>query len=106
MIEVREWALRCRRIIQTESPDCELVFFFEFRSLLIFLSCAMDIVPTTEMFNNMALDKGNHSETFKSYHWIFLALPSPLPETLIGNDPHFYVRILLILRFANTEIVE
>lgn len=32
------------------------------------------------------------SETFRSYHWIFLALPSPLPETLIGADPDFYMK--------------
>lgn len=32
-----------------------------------------------------------HVETFKSAHWIFLAQPSPLPETLIGANPNFYI---------------
>jgi haloacetate dehalogenase len=28
-------------------------------------------------------------------HWQFLAVPAPVPERLIGNDPEFYVRHLL-----------
>ena len=31
-----------------------------------------------------------HTETLGSYHWIFLALPTPLPETLINANPKFY----------------
>lgn len=41
---------------------------------------------TTEM----SLAKNNHAETFTYYHWIFLALPFPLPETLISASPSFY----------------
>ena len=28
---------------------------------------------------------------FKPYHWAFLAQPHPLPETLIGKDPVYYL---------------
>lgn len=41
------------------------------------------------MFDAMN-NSNQHKETRGSYHWIFLSLPSPLPETLIGNDPNFY----------------
>ncbi len=27
-----------------------------------------------------------------AYHWFFLIQPAPLPETLIGGDPEFYLR--------------
>ncbi|MEM6384189.1 MAG: hypothetical protein AAF739_16065 [Pseudomonadota bacterium] len=29
------------------------------------------------------------------YHWFFLIQPSPLPETLIGADPGFYLNSIL-----------
>ena len=38
----------------------------------------------------MRLTPSRHRETLGSYHWIFLALPSPLPETLINANPQFY----------------
>ena len=38
----------------------------------------------------MRLTNSRHRETLGSYHWIFLALPSPLPETLINANPKFY----------------
>jgi len=28
------------------------------------------------------------------YHWHFLAVPAPVPERLIGFDPHFYLEHL------------
>lgn len=31
-----------------------------------------------------------HEELFKMYHWVFLALPPPLPETLIAASYKFY----------------
>ena len=65
-----------------------------------------DIVPTQNVFERaspvffaptppnpfaeMSLAKNTHAETFIYYHWIFLALPSPLPETLISASPSFY----------------
>lgn len=46
----------------------------------------LDIVPTHDMWQNMGADLA-----MKAYHWMFLAQPSPLPETLIGKDPDFYL---------------
>jgi haloacetate dehalogenase len=42
----------------------------------------LDIVPTGEMWAGM-----NAAMAMKTYHWTFLAQPSPMPETLIGADP-------------------
>lgn len=39
----------------------------------------------------MRLEEGRHHMTLKAYHWIFLAQPPPLPETMIGHDPEFYM---------------
>lgn len=48
----------------------------------------------------MRLEEQRHHETFKTYHWIFLALPSPLPETMIGHDPEYYIRFTSELIFG------
>ncbi len=45
----------------------------------------LDIVPTYKIFM-----EANRSIAMSYYHWYFLAQPSPLPETLIGQDPDFY----------------
>jgi haloacetate dehalogenase len=47
----------------------------------------IDILPTAEMWARMRAP-----QAIGSYHWAFLAQPSPMPETLIGADPAFYVR--------------
>lgn len=81
----------------------------DFRSRVVGV-CLQDIVPTKYVFDStftsfalcvvaltlidnvgMKLFPSRHYETFKSYHWIFLALDSPLPETLIGQNPAFYI---------------
>lgn len=36
-----------------------------------------------------------HEELFKNFHWVFLALPSPLPETLIAGSYAFFFRYLI-----------
>ena len=46
----------------------------------------LDIIPT--LANWKALDWRRGLGT---YHWFFLAQPAPLPETLIGHDPLFYL---------------
>ncbi len=51
---------------------------------------AIDIIPTFEVWAQMDADKA-----LASYHWSFLAVPAPLPETLISADPDFYIRHLL-----------
>ncbi len=47
----------------------------------------LDIVPTIEQYERMRVGGAQ-----ASYHWYFLAQPAPLPETLIGNDPEFFLR--------------
>lgn len=47
----------------------------------------LDIAPTLAMYEgtDMAFAKAY-------YHWFFLTQPAPLPETMIGADPEFYLR--------------
>lgn len=42
----------------------------------------LDIVPTGTLWRTFTVER---AMTF--YHWLFLAQPAPLPETLIGHDP-------------------
>jgi len=46
----------------------------------------LDIAPTLSMYEatDMRFAKAY-------YHWFFLIQPYPLPETLIGGDPEFYL---------------
>lgn len=46
----------------------------------------LDILPTGVMWRNM-----NHGLAMASYHWPFLAQPYPMPETLIGKAPEYYL---------------
>jgi len=46
----------------------------------------LDILPTHTMWQNM-----NHGLAMSAYHWPFLAQPHPMPETLIGKAPEYYV---------------
>ena len=50
----------------------------------------LDILPTFEVWERM-----NKDAAMRSYHWLFLAQPAPLPERLIGLDPDFYLLHLL-----------
>jgi haloacetate dehalogenase len=45
----------------------------------------LDIVPTWDMWHRM-----NAALASRAWHWMFLALPAPFPETLIGHDPMFF----------------
>jgi haloacetate dehalogenase len=47
----------------------------------------LDILPTIDMFERM-----NAATAYKTYHWLFLAQPYPLPERLIERDAEFYIR--------------
>ncbi|MCP4328111.1 MAG: alpha/beta hydrolase [Alphaproteobacteria bacterium] len=51
---------------------------------------AIDIIPTLDVWDEMDADKA-----LATYHWQFLAVPPPVPERLIGNDPAFYITHLL-----------
>ncbi|HVE90481.1 MAG TPA: alpha/beta hydrolase [Burkholderiaceae bacterium] len=46
----------------------------------------LDISPTLTMYERTTME-------FASlyYHWFFLIQPEPLPETLIAQNPHFYL---------------
>ena len=46
----------------------------------------LDIVPTGEMWAGMDAARAMHV-----YHWMFLAQPAPLPETLISAASDFYI---------------
>lgn len=50
----------------------------------------LDIVPTLDAWEAM-----HWREALSTYHWPFLAVPAPVPERLIGNDPAFYLEHLL-----------
>ena len=50
----------------------------------------IDIVPTIEMWDRMAMEGA-----LRSYHWLLLAQPAPLPERLIGANPIYYLHHLL-----------
>jgi haloacetate dehalogenase len=45
----------------------------------------LDIVPTWTMWHRM-----NARLASRAWHWPFLALPAPFPETIIGKDPLFF----------------
>jgi haloacetate dehalogenase len=46
----------------------------------------LDILPAIEVWDAMRADSA-----IKSYHWLFLAQPEPLPETLIAANPDNYI---------------
>ena len=47
----------------------------------------LDILPTYDYWARM-----DRLYALKIYHWTFLAQPFPLPETLIGGNPDFFLR--------------
>ncbi len=46
--------------------------------------CVLDIVPTVEQFELLA---SSRRAAVYGFHWYFLAVPAPLPETMIGAAP-------------------
>ncbi len=50
----------------------------------------LDIAPTLAMYEQTTM------EFARAYwHWFFLIQPAPLPETLLGRDPAFYLRSVM-----------
>lgn len=47
----------------------------------------LDIAPTANMYQTTDM---KFAKAY--YHWFFLIQPYPLPETLIGTNPEFYLR--------------
>jgi haloacetate dehalogenase len=45
----------------------------------------LDIVPTWAMWHRL-----DPKLAMRTWHWTFLALPAPFPETMIGKDPLFF----------------
>lgn len=50
----------------------------------------VDIIPTGEVWRRTTTES-----MLKSYHWAFLAQPQPMPETMIGKDPVYYLEYTL-----------
>jgi haloacetate dehalogenase len=46
----------------------------------------IDILPTAEVWRRITAERA-----IGAYHWAFLAQPYPLPETLIGKEPVYYL---------------
>jgi len=55
----------------------------------------LDIVPTRTMYL-----KTTREFAKAYYHWFFLIRPEPIPETMIGADPEFYLRSHMGTRHA------
>jgi len=58
----------------------------------------LDIVPTSHVFKNT-----NAILAKRYYHWFFLIQSYPHPETMIGNDPEYYIRSKLQMWGANNK---
>ena len=50
--------------------------------------CTLDIVPTIEQFEALS---SSRKAAVGGFHWYFLAVAPPLPETLIGAAPEAYL---------------
>jgi haloacetate dehalogenase len=53
----------------------------------VLASAFLDILPQHHLLNHMTRQWG-----IFSWHWFFMAQPFPMPETLMGADPEFFIR--------------
>jgi haloacetate dehalogenase len=58
----------------------------------------LDIVPTRTMYQNVGREFAK-----AYYHWFFLLRPEPIPETMIGADPDFYLKSHMGTRHAGLK---
>jgi haloacetate dehalogenase len=58
----------------------------------------LDIIPTRTMYQRVSREFAK-----AYYHWFFLLRPEPVPETLIGGNPAFYLKSHLGTRHAGLE---
>ena len=58
----------------------------------------LDIAPTLAMYT-----QANEEFARAYWHWFFLILPTPLPETLIEADPENYLRTVMGTRSAGMD---
>jgi haloacetate dehalogenase len=59
----------------------------------------LDVVPTATIWQTMDARAAR-----KTYHWLFLAQPAPLPEKLLGTSPTFYLEHTLASWTANRNL--
>src|SRR6201994_4927937 len=50
-------------------------------------ACFVDMLPQHHLLNNVTFNWGKFS-----WHWFFMIQPTPYPETMINNDPEFFIR--------------
>jgi haloacetate dehalogenase len=50
----------------------------------------LDILPTADVWS-----RADAASAMRMYHWFFLAQPQPLPETLIGAAPDYFLRTIM-----------
>lgn len=50
-------------------------------------ACFVDMLPQHHLLNNVTFSWGKFS-----WHWFFMIQPTPYPETMINNDPEFFIR--------------
>ncbi len=55
----------------------------------------LDIAPTLAMY-----EQTTQQFATKYWHWFFLIQPKPFPETLVANDPDFYIQKVMGNRSA------
>lgn len=53
--------------------------------------CSLDVIPTLDMWEKLDL-----AGALGGFHWSYLAQPAPFPETMIGSDPDFFYRSLML----------
>src|SRR6201992_1899330 len=59
----------------------------------------LDILPTYNYWERM-----NRLYALKIYHWAFLAQPYPMPETLIGGNPDYFLKQKMASQTRTTEL--
>ena len=61
----------------------------DFSDSVTHLVC-IDIIPTLVLWEHM-----DQYVAMSTFHWLLLSQPAPLPEKLIANEPHFWVKTLI-----------
>src|SRR3546814_4289593 len=77
------------RIIDWSSDVCSSVLALDHPETVLRVA-VLDIAPTAMMYATT-----DRSFATAYYHWFFLIQPAPLPETLIGAYPDYYLRATL-----------
>ncbi len=60
----------------------------------------LNIIPTLEVVEGM-----NYRKAISMENWLFMAQPSPFPETMINADPAFYLNHVIDSWSANSELI-